>query len=223
MTEIRPRTDPPPLPVPRLDEQGAGQGLVVNRPFTSFGHVTTPGTSVPGPVLITVSRSLPAVVEAAGAARRLVWEVGDGIGVDGERRGDVGLMVTELVSAALGAAEATSYVLDVTGATDEGRPVLAVVFREVGLTHLPHRRLESGRGLAVVASLTEGWAHHECGWFTPKHGPTSWFIVGDVSPERARLLDDRRLLHLRGLENTHRVTRHDIGNPLRRIDWGCDW
>ncbi|MFI1582983.1 hypothetical protein [Embleya sp. NPDC020630] len=177
----------------------------------------------PCSALVVVSRSLPAVAEAAGAARRLVWEVGDGIGIDGERRGDVGLMVTELVSEALFAGEATSYVLDVTGATDEGRPALAVVFREVGLTHLPRRRLVAGRGLAVVASLADGWAHHECGWFTPKRGPTSWFIVGDVTPERARLLDDRRLLHLRGLENTHRVTRDDIGSPLRHIDWGCDW
>ncbi|OPC82128.1 hypothetical protein B4N89_15320 [Embleya scabrispora] len=152
-----------------------------------------------------------------------MWEVGDQVGIGGERRGDVGLMVTELVSEALFVAEAASYVLDVTGATAEGRPALAVVFREIGLTRLPRRRLESGRGLAVVASLTDGWPHHECGWFTPKRGPTSWFIVGDVSPERARLLDDRRLLHLRGLENTHRVTRHDIGGPLRHIDWGCDW
>ncbi|MGW9209269.1 ATP-binding protein [Embleya sp. NPDC055664] len=174
---------------------------------------------------VGVARSLPAVPGSAWVARHLVWEVCDRIGIDGDRRADVGLMVTELVVEALrGGSVVTSYTLDVTGGVGDRGPVLAVVFREIGCGWPPPRRvLEEGRGLAIVAALAAEWPHRECGWLTPKLGATSWFIVGDATPERARLLPEHRLLHLRGVENVHRVGLSDVGSPLRCIDWGCDY
>ncbi|MEU0935141.1 hypothetical protein [Embleya sp. NPDC005971] len=190
----------------------------------SFGEAQTSTVPVVVKSPVTVSRSLPAIAQSARTARHLVWEVCDGIGIGGDRRTYVGLMVTELVVEALRETPAaiTSYVLDITGALADGHPVLCVEFREVGLDRPPHRLLEHGRGLAIVRALGVEWPHHECGWLTPKEGPTSWFIVGDTTPEHARLLSAEHLFNLRGLENMHHITEAAVGTTLRPIHWGCD-
>jgi len=174
-------------------------------------------------MLVSNVQLLPPAPKSAEDSRRIASEVCDGIGIVGERRADVARMTHELVIEAMRVSpDAANIELRLVGAVAIGeRPVLAVTVREIGVGQpLLPRVLVPGQGLSLVLRLArDRWPHREVGWYTPDIGPTSWFIVGDATPESAALLDTRRLLAMRGLEGVHRITQADIGGVLPAICW----